>query len=360
MEGETQLLIPKITLKHKDTNNVQKFLLLGAVIIMIGILAALVSSLVSSSPSGSTSSASNTTNTNNNLTVNTATSTGITPPATYPDGTLIQVIGTPGIYIIQGGVPQYLTYVAWLAMNSPQAVQITQAQLNQLPTPNTTPYIPNPPLITDGNRNYLVNSDGSISWCINPSICGGSSTIFTKISSVSGVPISTTTPFITNGPVGGSTYAGAIISTDKINFLDSTSQGSQTGAILQSDDGNHHLIMQNDGNLVLYHSPAGSASNSTWATNTSQGASNTKYIASMQNDGSFVVYSGQTVLWSSGTYQKGKAPYALILQNDGNLVIYDASFTNIWNSSSANEHFIQARYIFDDLNNEFTYDYVPY
>jgi hypothetical protein len=75
------------------------------------------------------------------------------------------------------------------------------------------------------------------------------------------------------------------------------------------------LVMQTDGNLVLYRNSDGKA---LWASNTSghPGA-----YATMQSDGNLVVYKpGGGALWATGTNGHTGA-YALV-QNDGNLVVY--------------------------------------
>jgi len=51
----------------------------------------------------------------------------------------------------------------------------------------------------------------------------------------------------------------------------------------------------------------------------------------MQGDGNLVLYDrNNTPTWSSNTYQKGVAPFRLIMQDDGNLVLYDSRNTPTW------------------------------
>lgn len=80
------------------------------------------------------------------------------------------------------------------------------------------------------------------------------------------------------------------------------------------------LLMQNDGNLVVYddnHSPL-------WASNT-QGKGIPKYRYVMQQDGNLVVYDQlNNALWASNTQGKGAGPYTLTLTNQCTLVITDA------------------------------------
>jgi hypothetical protein len=101
-----------------------------------------------------------------------------------------------------------------------------------------------------------------------------------------------------------------------------------------SCDGRFGLIMQTDGNLVLYEGPCVGTKCGTplWASNT-VGCGG---CAAMQEDGNLVVYDGAGRLsghasWASGT--NGNSGAVLALQNDGNLVIYSGS-TPIWASNT--------------------------
>lgn len=82
---------------------------------------------------------------------------------------------------------------------------------------------------------------------------------------------------------------------------------------ITSCDGRFYLLLQTDGNLVLYlHTTP------LWATNT-QGTSPGEAI--MQTDGNFVLYdSAGVALWNSGT--QGNSGASLAIQDDGNMVIY--------------------------------------
>lgn len=84
---------------------------------------------------------------------------------------------------------------------------------------------------------------------------------------------------------------------------------------LISLNGRYELIMQNDGNLVLYRTECRTA---LWATNTHNTDCNR---AVMQTDGNFVVYhEGEQAAWDSKTH--GNPGSWLVLQDDGNLVVY--------------------------------------
>ncbi|TQF02668.1 hypothetical protein E6W39_10865 [Kitasatospora acidiphila] len=88
---------------------------------------------------------------------------------------------------------------------------------------------------------------------------------------------------------------------------------------LYSDDGNTELIMQSDGNLVLYTTQDGWAS-SRVAWNSSTVGCGSRAV--MQTDGNFVVYSaGNGVCWASGT-QNNYISKGLTVENGGHMTIW--------------------------------------
>ncbi|CAN5299253.1 hypothetical protein BH11PSE11_BH11PSE11_10890 [soil metagenome] len=97
-------------------------------------------------------------------------------------------------------------------------------------------------------------------------------------------------------------------------------QTMKSGDEIRSANGKHRLVMQGDGNLVVY-GPSGSR----WSSGTFSGGS----WAAMQTDGNLVVYdSGGHAKWASGT--NGRNGSRLVMQDDGNLVIYDAGGVARW------------------------------
>lgn len=90
------------------------------------------------------------------------------------------------------------------------------------------------------------------------------------------------------------------------------------GALLRSADGQYRMVMQGDGNLVVYRQSA-----ALWAT----GGSDPGSRAVMQGDGNFVVYDGAAAKWASTSSGFGGAE--LVLQDDGNAVIYHGGHA-IW------------------------------
>lgn len=89
------------------------------------------------------------------------------------------------------------------------------------------------------------------------------------------------------------------------------------GQSVQSDNKLHTLIMQPDGNVVLYNQ----YSQSIWATNTGGLITPGKFI--MQTDGNLVLYdSDGNSRWASNTWNNPGAFFNV--QDDGNLVVYRA------------------------------------
>jgi len=100
-----------------------------------------------------------------------------------------------------------------------------------------------------------------------------------------------------------------------------TSQSLIKGEGILSGNKKYRLILQGDGNLVLY-----SPTKAIWSSRT-VGSSTTKLI--MQSDGNLVLYrANSTSTWSSKT--NGRGASNLIIQTDGNLVIYDSSRRATW------------------------------
>jgi len=90
------------------------------------------------------------------------------------------------------------------------------------------------------------------------------------------------------------------------------------GESLVSDNGNYELILQTDGNLVIYYK-GGGASTAVWATMT-EGKGSQKLTLSPTSNLVLTNGAGATV-WSSGSLGRGYGP-TLVMQDDGNLVIY--------------------------------------
>lgn len=95
---------------------------------------------------------------------------------------------------------------------------------------------------------------------------------------------------------------------------------------ITSQNGKYTLIMQSDGNLVIYKQ-----GKAIWATNT-QGKGGTWVV--MQTDGNFVIYTPQSKpVWATNT--RGKGGSWIVMQNDGNLVMYTSKNKAVWASNTA-------------------------
>jgi hypothetical protein len=101
-------------------------------------------------------------------------------------------------------------------------------------------------------------------------------------------------------------------------------EGLGANEVVPSCDGRFDLVMQGDGNLVLYQ-----GARALWHTSTH---GNPGATAAMQGDGNLVVYapSGRA-LWNSRTH--GHPGASLAVQDDGNVVIYERGRA-LWSSGT--------------------------
>ncbi len=98
------------------------------------------------------------------------------------------------------------------------------------------------------------------------------------------------------------------------------------GQSIDTADRKYHLILQRDGNLVLY-----SPTRVLWSTGTDN--QQTAFLA-IQPDGNLVLYDRSArALWASSTTRSG--PTHLAVQQDGNLVIYNQQNSPQWNTGTA-------------------------
>ena len=102
------------------------------------------------------------------------------------------------------------------------------------------------------------------------------------------------------------------------------------------------LCMQMDCNLVLYNCANDrfeqTAERALWASNTARSSNGDCHLV-MQQDGNLVVYdSGNYKVWSYTDYPKGyeNGPYRAVLQADGNFVVRGGDGTAVWDTMSDN------------------------
>lgn len=126
---------------------------------------------------------------------------------------------------------------------------------------------------------------------------------------------STGTPLWNSGTAAHPDYPGRVEQVMPVADL-------YTGQSLQTVDRKHQLILQSDGNLVLYSSGTPIWASGTHGQNVSR--------LTMQSDGNLVLYATNgTPIWNSQTM--GNPGTFLAIQSDGNLVLYSPSGA-IWSS----------------------------
>jgi hypothetical protein len=122
------------------------------------------------------------------------------------------------------------------------------------------------------------------------------------------------------------TETGATATVTETDFDQLTSGQTLTaGQSLISRNVVSMLVMQGDGNLVLY-----SGGRPVWSSGTyGRGATH----AVMQSDGNLVLYTaGNVPIWATNTF--GHTNSSLVMQDDGNLVIYSSISVPLWATST--------------------------
>ena len=103
----------------------------------------------------------------------------------------------------------------------------------------------------------------------------------------------------------------------------------EPNGILLSDNGEFKMVMQEDGNLVLYKIDGAEP---LWAAGTS-GEGN--YLR-LQGDHHCVVYNADNeCVWSTGVHTRGEDPCYVTMQDDGNFVQYDATGAPMWDTNTS-------------------------
>lgn len=97
---------------------------------------------------------------------------------------------------------------------------------------------------------------------------------------------------------------------------------NRRGTALVSPNGRYVAYLQAAGNFVLYDLTANAAV--AYTHNTTIGTT----VLVMQTDGNLVLYQGSTALKNTATTGRGAA--RVIMQDDGNLVVYNASGSPLW------------------------------
>ncbi|MFF0338543.1 hypothetical protein [Kribbella sp. NPDC004875] len=111
----------------------------------------------------------------------------------------------------------------------------------------------------------------------------------------------------------------ASTSTTAVSSVLKSGEYLKPGQYRRSPNGVYTLIMQTDGNAVLYKGRT-----ALWASMTNRKSS----TLIMQRDGNLVVISGRTPVWASNT--GGSTGAYLAVQSDSNLVIYNTRNKAVW------------------------------
>jgi hypothetical protein len=119
---------------------------------------------------------------------------------------------------------------------------------------------------------------------------------------------------------------------DRKAILSSDDSPLRTGESLWSSEGQFQLILQSDGNLVLYCAEKPGEPQALWYTGV-QGPG--EYTLTVSRAGDVILSRGDIPLWRSGTAQAGiDATHYLRVQDDRNVVLYRRDSTgnrmNVW------------------------------
>lgn len=122
---------------------------------------------------------------------------------------------------------------------------------------------------------------------------------------------------------------------DSLTPGNSLFKGDGPSSRITSKNGCFNLVLQTDGNLVLYNNTNRST---LWSSRTADNP--TVYQARLNYNGALEVTSQRSeVIYSSGKSSK-KARY-IILQNDGNLVVYGNSKDVFWSTNTVDRSYNQ-------------------
>ena len=107
----------------------------------------------------------------------------------------------------------------------------------------------------------------------------------------------------------------------------------RSGEYLKASGRHLFLFMQADGNLCFYPSMEMSPYTCIWASGT-HGKGRGPHHLIMQRDGNLVIYDADhRPTWSTNTHGSGKSCYFRV-QDDGNLVVYNYYDKAIWASNT--------------------------
>ena len=146
------------------------------------------------------------------------------------------------------------------------------------------------------------------------------------------------------GPIDGVPAAHAAGPTAVVGSTLTAGQGLAPGQALGTPLGRYQLVMQDDGNLVLYGGCGGGiCSGALWALGTYGQPGN---HLEMQTDGNLVLYSrsGRAVWWTS----TWGADRSFTVQDDTNMVVYAPGGRAVWNAGYLSSYMHVAGQTFGD------------
>ncbi|EGG16394.1 hypothetical protein DFA_09428 [Cavenderia fasciculata] len=110
--------------------------------------------------------------------------------------------------------------------------------------------------------------------------------------------------------------------------------GLHSSNVSAVNHGQFNLVMQEDGNLVVYQGQSWEPRHSIWATGTDNKGQG-PFRLTMQHDGNLVLYDiNSKPTWASGTDNKGQQPLKLHFTNHGALQLIDRHNTLIWTNKN--------------------------
>lgn len=170
--------------------------------------------------------------------------------------------------------------------------------------------------LTQSGNLVLSNDAGTSLWSTNTSSSGGT------------LVMQTDGNLVLYGSNGVTWSSGTTFTDQSLITNQKLMSGNvmYSGQWLTTPDGRYRLVLQTDGNLVLYGSRGALWSSGTYGKKTAS------LIA--QPDGNLVLYNTDGYpIWASGTYGAGYS--TLVMQTDGNLVLY-GSGRPVWSSGTYN------------------------
>jgi len=141
-----------------------------------------------------------------------------------------------------------------------------------------------------------------------------------------GFPDGAQNQIFTNAPVVPSNVGDTLVS----NGLNSISSNPYSILVSPSLTTGSRLVIQADGNLVLYDMVSGAVR---WSSNTAGVSGTAPYKLTLQASGELGIYDANNKqFWSTNTANKGVAPYKLKVRDQHSLKIVDSNGTPLWSN----------------------------